>query len=116
MVLQEKRILCDVKEPDKNHLWLRPRLDKDGYDLLYWGAEGWTPLIDCSSCPHKKHPIPHDNCVGRGTVVNGDILVEIPDRAIPTEGSIYEITPPSLNLPETTKPPCGCPDVTIKPM
>lgn len=46
MILQEKRILCDTKEPDKNHLWLRPRLDKEGYDLLYWGSKGWTPLID----------------------------------------------------------------------
>lgn len=116
MVLQEKRILCDVKEPDKNHLWLRPRLDKDGYDLLYWGAEGWTPLIDCSACHHRKHPIPHDDCMDRGTVVNGDVLIEIPDRAIPTEGSVYEITPPSLNLPETPKSSCGCPDITIKPM
>lgn len=50
MVLQEKRILCDIKEPDKNHLWLRPRLDRDGYDLLYWGSRGWTPLIDCVNC------------------------------------------------------------------
>lgn len=117
MVLQEKRILCDVKEPDKNHLWLRPRLDRDGYDLLYWGAEGWTPLIDCTACPFKKkHPIPHDDSM-KDTIVNGDVLVEIPDGAIEgIEGSIYEITPPSLNLPETQKPSCGCPDITIKQM
>lgn len=51
MILQEKRILCDVKEPDKNHLWLRPRLDRDGYDLLYWGVNGWTPLFCCGDCP-----------------------------------------------------------------
>lgn len=60
MILQEKRILCDVKEPDKNHLWLRPKSDKDGYDLLYWGSKGWTPLIDCSVCPLDKCPLPED--------------------------------------------------------
>lgn len=46
MILQEKRILCTVEEPDKNHLWLRPRLTREGFDLLYFGANGWTPLID----------------------------------------------------------------------
>lgn len=61
MILQEKRILCDVKEPDKNHLWLRPRLDRDGYDLLYWGADGWIPLIDCTKCLLKKPDSPIEN-------------------------------------------------------
>lgn len=116
MVLQEKRILCTIKEPDKNHLWLRPKLDQDGYDLLYWGAEGWTHLIDCQSCPYKKHFNPHDDHKNGDTIVNGDVLVEIPDKVIYTEGSVYEITPPSLDLPQTLKPPCGCPDVTIKQM
>ncbi len=118
MILQEKRILCDKKEPDKNHLWLRPRLDRDGYDLLYWGANGWTPLIDCSACPFKEnHPIPVDDNMDKTTIVNGDVLVEIPDGAIEgVEGNIYEFTPPSLSLPEQQKPSCGCPDITIKPM
>lgn len=48
MILQEKKILCSIKEPDRNHLWLRPILDKDGYDLLYYGVNGWTPLIKYS--------------------------------------------------------------------
>lgn len=61
MILQEKRILCDVREPDRNHLWLRPRLDSDGYDLLYWGSNGWTPLIDCSMCQLDKCPLPDNS-------------------------------------------------------
>lgn len=67
MVLQEKRILCDVKEPDKNHLWLRPRLDRDGYDLLYWGSKGWTPLIDSSA-----HSLESDDkpCEGSDIKIN----------------------------------------------
>ena len=116
MILQEKRILCDVEEPDKNHLWLRPRLDRDGYDLLYWGANGWTPLIDCENCPHRRPPVPSDD-MNKDTIVNGDVLVEIPDGPIEgIEGTLYEITPPSYDLPRPSKPSCGCPDVTIKPM
>lgn len=46
MVLQEKKILCTTEEPDRNHLWLKPRLTEDGFDLLYFGVNGWTPLID----------------------------------------------------------------------
>ncbi len=61
MVLQEKRILCDVKEPDKNHLWLRPRLDRDGYDLLYWGINGWTPLIECGCYNAQSNIKDEDN-------------------------------------------------------
>lgn len=119
MVLQEKRILCDVREPDKNHLWLRPRLDRDGYDLLYWGAEGWTPLIDCAECPFKKSVVPPttpDN-MKKDTVVNGDVLVSIPDGPIEgIEGTVYEITSPDYGPSPVQKPSCGCPDVTIKPM
>lgn len=110
------RIHLSHKEPNKELLWLRPRLDREGYDLLYWGSNGWTPLIDCRGCPFKeKHPIPHDN-MHRDTIVDGDVLVEIPDKPIQTEGSLYEITPPSLNLSEPQRPSCGCPDITIKPM
>ena len=114
MVLQEKRILCNVKEPDKNHLWLRPRLDRDGYDLLYWGAEGWTPLIDCEGCPFKKPDTPHTtpDDVKKDIVVNGDILVSIPDGPIEgVEGTLYEITPPDYGPSPVKKSSCGCPDV-----
>lgn len=26
-------------------LWLKPYLDKDGYEILYYGVNGWTSLI-----------------------------------------------------------------------
>lgn len=58
MILQEKRIFCDTKEPDKNHLWLRPRLDKEGFDLLYFGSNGWTPLIDREALVYRPEVIP----------------------------------------------------------
>lgn len=35
------KIYMSVKEPDKNVLWLRPRLCDGGYDLLYYGSKGW---------------------------------------------------------------------------
>lgn len=68
MILQEKRILCSIKEPDKNHLWLRPYLDKDGYELLYFGAKGWTPLFcGCNTnslqCPDNKDEVLDCSCV-----------------------------------------------------
>lgn len=106
-------IYLSQKEPDKNLLWLRPYLDKDGYELLYFGADGWTPL-----CHHKCY----DKCYCRSqkpdqSIIDCDTLVEIPDKAIEgVEGCLYEISTPSLNLPETPKPSCGCPDVTIKQM
>lgn len=42
------RIYMAVVEPeDKNLLWLRPFLDKEGYELLYYGSKGWTKLCLC---------------------------------------------------------------------
>lgn len=111
MVLQEKRILCDVKEPDKNHLWLRPRLDRDGYDLLYWGVNGWTPLIDCGDCPYKKPDINPDK-----PIVDGDILVQVPTKPVEAEGTLYEITSPDYGPTFVQGSPCSCPDTTYKPV
>lgn len=67
-MIKEKRILCSVKEPDKNHLWLRPYLDRDGYELLYFGVNGWTPLINCGcnnntlQCPDKGDGVLDCSC------------------------------------------------------
>ena len=41
------RIYLSDKEPDKHHLWLKPRKNDDGYDLLYFGYDKWKPLIKC---------------------------------------------------------------------
>lgn len=49
-------IFLSYKEPEnKNLLWLRPHVGccAEGYDLLYFGACGWLPLI------HPPHPAPH---------------------------------------------------------
>lgn len=109
MVEGKVEIYLSLKEPEKNLLWLRPYLDKDGYELLYFGANGWTPLI----CNHHTH-VKMSNTEGLKTesndsIVVNEVLKEIPDRVLYTEGDIYEITPPSLGLPETPRPSCGCP-------
>lgn len=45
------RIYMSIKEPeDKNLLWLRPFLKKEGYELLYYGSTGWTKWY----CGHHK--------------------------------------------------------------
>lgn len=103
MILQEKKILCDTEEPDKNHLWLRPRLDRDGYDLLYFGAEGWTPLIDCSDCPFRKKDI-------NGSYNNEDNTNDVDSSVIEEQNPLFEITPNKPSLP-IQGPSCGCPDI-----
>ena len=60
------KILKSYKEVDKNHLWLRPYLDRDGYELLYFGANGWTPLISCG-CNSSSVQCP-DNTVQDGVL------------------------------------------------
>lgn len=42
------RIYLSYVEPeDKNLLWMRPYLNKEGYELLYFGAKGWTKWLPC---------------------------------------------------------------------
>lgn len=54
------RIYMSVVEPeDKGLLWLRPYLDKEGYELLYYGSKGWVPLIYCNHS--TDHNTPEDN-------------------------------------------------------
>lgn len=48
------QIVLSHKEVDKTNLWLKPRIGRDGYDLLYFGANGWAPLVDCPPPPPKK--------------------------------------------------------------
>lgn len=58
------QIWMAYKEPEnKNILWLRPFLDKEGYELMFYGATGWTPL--CCYDIAGKPPIednPIDEC------------------------------------------------------
>lgn len=30
-----------------NIMWLRPYLDREGFELLYYGANGWTVFVPC---------------------------------------------------------------------
>lgn len=54
------RIYLSYVEPeDKGLLWMRPYLHKEGYELLYFGAKGWTRWIPC--CPPDNNNIPGDN-------------------------------------------------------
>lgn len=47
MLTYDVKIICSNKEPFKKHLWLRPYIDKEGYELLYFSSKGWVPLIWC---------------------------------------------------------------------
>lgn len=53
------RFYYSVKEPeDKNLIWFRPKLDKEGFDFLYYGSKGWMPWIP--DCKRENHI--HDDC------------------------------------------------------
>ncbi len=52
------RIILSHKEVDKENLWLKPKEGRDGYDLLYYGANGWAPLIDCQQTLSPSPPVP----------------------------------------------------------
>lgn len=54
------RIYMSYVEPeDKGLLWMRPYLDKDGYELLYFGANGWTVWLPC--CKDNTYIPPMDS-------------------------------------------------------
>lgn len=48
-------VYMSIKEPENKEgiLWLRPFLKKEGYELMYYGSNGWTPLI-----PERKDKNP----------------------------------------------------------
>lgn len=51
-------IFLSYKEPNyrDNLLWLRPYLDREGYELLYYGPYGWKPLINGCKCNEENTP------------------------------------------------------------
>lgn len=91
MVEGKIEIFLSYKEPEyrDNILWLRPYLDKEGYELLYYGAKGWTRFVPCYPESPDIEECPLTN-IGPNPI--GD-----------TEGNIYEITSAGI-------PSCGCPD------
>lgn len=60
MVEGKVEIFLSYKEPEyrDNLLWLRPYLDREGYELLYYGANGWTRFIPCLPVDHSNEEPP----------------------------------------------------------
>lgn len=98
MVEGPVKIVMAIKEPENKHvLWMRPYLDKEGYELLYYGSKGWTRWIPC--CPPEEPRRSKED----------EPLEEIPSKEIgDTEGALYEITP--AMFPPERKTSCGCPN------
>lgn len=68
-----KIYLSYVEPRNKELLWMRPYLDKEGYELLFYGSKGWTPWHfpcnkegpikdDCKELP--EHPVIKDRPCG----------------------------------------------------
>ena len=80
MVEGPVQIILSYKEVDKHCIWMRPYLDKEGYEFLYFGAKGWTPFDHCCDKHEGPKVIPgHTEC---------------------NKGGLFEIT--------TTDISCGC--------
>lgn len=90
MVEGKVEIFLSYKEPEyrDNLLWLRPYLDREGYELLYYGVNGWTRLVPC----HKESYI--NNTPADSEEVDNDApLLSIEPRPIKcTDDNLYEIT------------------------
>lgn len=98
MVEGKIEIFLSYKEPNykDNLLWLRPYLDREGYELLYYGANGWTKLILCG-----EHSSLEKEC-------NSPLESIEPHNISCMTGKLYEITS-SMEAPEV-KPSCRCPN------
>lgn len=58
MVEGKIEIYLSYKEPEfkDRTMWLRPYLDREGFELLYYGANGWTVFVPCHPSPPKPAP------------------------------------------------------------
>lgn len=69
------KIYMSIVEPeDKGLLWLRPYLDKEGYELLFFGSTGWATLIPCCTSEYDEENTteePKNECDG---------LLELPNN------------------------------------
>lgn len=56
MVEGKIEIYLSYKEPifKDRTMWLRPYLDREGFELLYYGANGWTVFVPCHQPPKTK--------------------------------------------------------------
>lgn len=59
MIEGKIEIYLSHKEPifKETTLWLRPYLDREGYELLFYGANGWEPLM-CGPRPPQEFKTP----------------------------------------------------------
>lgn len=66
METSKVQIIKSYLDPtNKEVIWMRPFLDKEGYEFLYYGANGWTPFCnDCHRCHHhgKDEFVLEDSC------------------------------------------------------
>lgn len=55
-------LFLSYKEPEyrDNLLWMRPYLNKEGYEVLFYGVNGWTPLCTCCINNISNPDIPMD--------------------------------------------------------
>lgn len=84
------RIYLSYVEPeDKNLLWMRPYLRREGYELLYFGAKGWTKWLPCCDIKQES-PENFGDIEGEGT------CTEIPEESYEPE------------YPKDKDTPCGC--------
>lgn len=111
MVEGKIEIFLSYKEPEyrDNILWLRPYLDREGYELLYYGANGWTRFVPC----HPEPPVilgpPVQEELTIPEIIEDTPMLSIgPNTTGDTEGNLYEITP-AMSAPEI-KTSCGCPN------
>lgn len=79
-------IYLSHREPEyrDNLMWLRPYLDREGYELLYYGSNGWTRFV-----PY------HSETADKDTVADTPDYIE----DIVPEPIVSEIRP------------CRCPDL-----
>lgn len=113
MVEGKIEIYLSYKEPEyrDNLMWLRPYLDREGFELLYYGANGWTRFIPC----HPIVPPPIDEPATKpdepieDAVESNEPMTSIGSNPIgDTEGSVFETN--SAMLAPGRKPSCGCPN------
>ena len=102
MIAGKIEIFLSYKEPEfkDSILWLRPYLDREGYELLYYGANGWTRFIPC-----HQEPFNSDCLRSKENIYKG---IEPPFPIEDTPETLYEIT--HVGSPPVRKVTHGCPN------
>lgn len=57
------KIYRSYKEPeDKNLIWMRPYLNREGYELLFYGSLGWMRWLPCCTGNIPDKPLTEIPC------------------------------------------------------